>query len=74
MEKVNLEFLARQLDRLINEVADLKDEVAVLLAKVERLEATSNILAAETRAMQNRYERRTKRVDGLEDRDYPEVP
>jgi cell division protein FtsB len=54
MEKVNLEFLARQLDRLINEVADLKDEVAVLLAKVERLEATSNILAAEARAMQNR--------------------
>ena len=74
MEKVDLEFLARQLDRLINEFAGLKDDMAVVIARLDRMEATNNILAAEARAMQNRYERRTKRVDGLEDRDYPEVP
>ena len=73
MEKVDLEFLASQLDGLLDGVAELKDDMAVLMAKVERLEATSNILTAQARAMQNHYERRTKRVDGLEDRDYPEA-
>jgi hypothetical protein len=43
------------------------------MAKVERLEATNTILAAEVRAMQNGYERRAKRVDGLEDRDHSEA-
>ena len=74
MEKVDLEFLARQLDRLINEFAGLKDDMAVVIARLDRMEATNNILAAEARAMQNRCERRTKRVDGLEERDYPEAP
>ena len=49
------------------------DDTAALMAKVERLEATNTILAAEARAMQNRYERRAKRVDGLEDRDHSEA-
>jgi hypothetical protein len=41
MQKVDLEFLAHQLDRLINDLADLKDGMAVLMARLERLEATS---------------------------------
>jgi len=44
------------------------------MAKVERLKATNTILAAEARAMQNRCERRAKRVHGLKDRDYPGAP
>jgi hypothetical protein len=41
MEKVDLEFLARQLDRLLDGVADLKDEMAILMCRLERLETTS---------------------------------
>lgn len=74
VEKIDLEFLARQLDRLIAGLADLKDDMAVLKARLGRLEATSNMLAVEIRAMHNRHQRLSKRSDGLEDRDQPEAP
>lgn len=73
MEKVDLEFLACQLDRLLDAVADLKDDMAVLKARLERLEATNNVALAQVRANQNRYERWTRHVDGLEDRDHSDA-
>ena len=39
--KVDLEFLAGQMERMINDLAGLKDDVMVLTARVERLDATS---------------------------------
>jgi hypothetical protein len=74
MEKVDLEFLARQMERLLDDLADLKDDMAVLMARLERMEATSNILQAEIRATHNRRDRLSKRAAGLESRDHNGPP
>ncbi len=34
MAKIDLEFLARQIERVINDVAGLKDDVTVVLARL----------------------------------------
>jgi cell division protein FtsB len=70
MEKVDLEFLARQLDRLIDDVVDLRDDMAVLSARLERMEATSNVLLAQTRAMHNRHERLAARAERADDQEH----
>lgn len=51
MAKVDLEFIARQMERVINDLAGLKDDVMVLTARVERLDATVHGLVVELRAM-----------------------
>jgi hypothetical protein len=67
MAKVDLEFLARQIERMINDLAGLKDDVMVLTARVERLDATVHSLVVEVRAMHSRHERLVRRVDRLEE-------
>jgi hypothetical protein len=66
MAKVDFEFLARQMERMINDLAGLKDDVMVLTARVERLDATVQSLVVEVRAMHSRHERLVRRVDRLE--------
>jgi hypothetical protein len=39
MEKVDLDFIARQLDRLISDLADLKHDMAVVIERAERIDA-----------------------------------
>jgi hypothetical protein len=49
--KVDLEFLARQIERVLNDVAGLKDDVTVVLARLDRIDATTRSLVTEVRAV-----------------------
>jgi hypothetical protein len=49
--KIDLEFLARQIERVINDVAGLKEDVRVVLARLDRVDATTRSLVTEVRAM-----------------------
>jgi hypothetical protein len=55
--KVDLEVLARQMERVINDVAGLKDDVTVVLARLDRIDATTHSLVTQVRAMPSRRER-----------------
>ena len=63
MAEVDLNFLARQIERLI----PLCDDVAVLTAMVMRLDASQNALLHEVRAVHSQIARRNDRVTKLED-------
>jgi hypothetical protein len=49
-EPVTLEFLARQQDRMLAELASLRDDVNVLTAIFQRLDRSHTRLLAEIRA------------------------
>jgi hypothetical protein len=68
-----LEFIARQLERLVNDMAGLKDDMVVVMARLDRLDATTHSLVTEVRAMHSRHERVARRVERLEEanRDAP---
>jgi hypothetical protein len=73
MPEVDLAFIARQLERLVNDMAGLKDDMIVVMARLDRLDATTHSLVTEVRAMHSRHERVAKRVERLEEanRDVP---
>ncbi|HEX2479836.1 MAG TPA: hypothetical protein VHK45_11195 [Geminicoccaceae bacterium] len=50
MPEVDLAFIARQLERLVNDVAGLKDDMTVVMARLDRLDATTHSLVTEVRA------------------------
>jgi hypothetical protein len=68
--KIDLEFLARQIERVINDVAGLKDDVMVVLARLDRIDATAHSLVTEVRAMPSRHERLSRRIDRIEEREH----
>jgi len=70
MAKVDLEFLARQMERVINDVAGLKDDVMVVLARLDRIDATTHSLVTEVRVMHSRHDRLSRRVDRVEEREH----
>ena len=57
MPEVDLAFIARQLERLVNDVAGLKDDMTVVMARLDRLDATTHSLVTEVRAMHSRHDR-----------------
>ena len=70
--------LARQLERLVNDVAGLKDDMTVVMARLDRIDAstraavdrmdiTTRGVLDELRAMHRRHDRLGKRVERLED-------
>jgi hypothetical protein len=65
-ESVTLEFLGRQMERPIGDVAALKDDMNVLTAIVLRLDGTLQGLAQETRAVHGQMQRMNQRVSRLE--------
>jgi hypothetical protein len=65
MPEVDLAFIARQLERLVNDVAGLKDDMTVVMARLDRLDTTTHSLVTEVRAMHSRHDR-AKRVERLE--------
>jgi serine/threonine protein phosphatase PrpC len=67
MAEVDLAFVARQLERLINDMAGLKDDMTVVMARLDRIDATSHSLVTEVRAMHSRHDRLARRVERLED-------
>jgi hypothetical protein len=67
MPEVDLAFIARQLERLVNDVAGLEDDMTVVIARLDRLDATTHSLVTEVRARHSRHDRVAKRVERLED-------
>ena len=66
MAEVTLEFIARQLDRLSNEVGGFRDDMMVVMARLDRADATTRAAVDEIRAMQSGQHRLARRVDKLE--------
>ena len=69
-DPVTLEFLAQQQARILSELADLRSERAdmtVLLAIVQRLDATVGGLTTEVRALHGQIARFRNRLDQMED-------
>ncbi len=66
MADVDLNFLARQNDRIITEVGFLRDENRVLTAIVTRLEGAQPALVQEMRALQSLIGRLDERFRKLE--------
>jgi septal ring factor EnvC (AmiA/AmiB activator) len=66
-DTITLDFLGRQLAKLLDEMADLRDGVTILTAITSRVEASVTSLTTEVRAMHSRHARLERRVDTLED-------
>ena len=69
MAEIDPAFIARQLEGVVNDVAGLKDDMTVVMARLDRIDATTHSLVTEVRAMHSRHDRVAKRVERLEDAD-----
>lgn len=78
MTEPNLEFLAQQLARLLDEQAQLRDDIVVAMGRLDHLERvmtgrfgiideTLSLLLSEVRALRRTDERLARRVNRLED-------
>ncbi len=72
MAKVDLEFLAGQFERVIGDLATLKDDAIVVMARLDRIDATVQSLVVEVRAMHSRHERLARRVERIEEPAQPD--
>lgn len=75
-ETVTLEFIGRQLDRVLAEIAGMRDEalvtggrIAYVERSLERVEAAINVLSLEMRAVRNAAARADDRLRKLEKAD-----
>ena len=66
MAGVDLELVARQLERVLGELAGFRDDMTVVMARLDRIDATTQSLVNEVRAMHSRHGRLARRVDRLE--------
>ncbi|HEY2539589.1 MAG TPA: hypothetical protein VGI28_08865 [Stellaceae bacterium] len=73
-EPVTLEFLARQQQRLLEEMASMRDEMStmrdnmqVLTTMVMRLDGTVGLVLTELRAMHGQHQRPANRVRRIEE-------
>lgn len=78
-EPISLEFLGRQQERLLGEMASMREEMAsfrddmqVLTAMVIRLDGTIGLVLKELRAMHSQHQRLANRVGRLERESLPE--
>jgi hypothetical protein len=67
MTDADLNFLARQSERILTEIASLRDDMAVLTAMVLRLDGSHSALLQETRATHAQIARMNDRVRKLEE-------
>jgi hypothetical protein len=73
-EPVTLEFLARQQERILDELSTMRDDMQVLTAMVMRLDGTVGLVLTELRAMHSQHNRLANRVRRLEEeREKPEL-
>lgn len=66
-ETVTLEFLAKQLERVLTEQAAMRDDIRVFTAIVLRLENTLNDMLQQIRAMVAQHQRFSDRLCRLEE-------
>ena len=71
-EPITLEFLARQQQRMLDEMGSMRDDMQVLTAMVLRLDGTVGLVLKELRAMHSQHSRLANRVRRLEEQ--PELP
>jgi hypothetical protein len=65
-EPVDLNFLARQLQRVVSDLASLRDDMRVLTAIVMRLDGAQATMLEEIRAIHSQNQRMNERVRKLE--------
>jgi hypothetical protein len=75
MAEITLEFIARQLDRVIADIADLKADMTVVMARLERVDTTvrsavdeTGALTHEVRALAGQQSRQRLKLDRPEGR------
>jgi hypothetical protein len=66
-EPITLEFLARQQQRVLDELGSFRDDMQVLTAMVMRLDGTVGSVLTELRAMHSQHNRLANRVRRLEE-------
>lgn len=66
-EPITLEFLARQQQRMLDEMGSMRDDMHVLTAMVMRLDGTVGLVLTELRAMHGQHQRLANRVRRLEE-------
>ena len=71
MAAITLDFLAAQQDRILAELAALRDDVRIMSAIVQRLDGTMTGALNEIRAEHARSDRLAERVRRLEDETRP---
>jgi hypothetical protein len=67
MPEVTLEFIGKQLERLLGEMAGMRDDMLVLGARMDKTEASITVLSLEVRAFANQILRMNDRIVKLED-------
>lgn len=65
-QPVTLEFIAAQQARVINELADMRADMVVLLAITQRLDQTVSGLTGEVRALHGQIGRFRHRLDEMQ--------
>jgi len=66
-EPITLEFIARQLDRVLDRLGAMEDQITVLTGMGMRVDGSVDGLATEVRGMYRLLDRMEKRVRKLED-------
>jgi hypothetical protein len=66
-EPITLEFLARQQQRVLDEIGSMRDDMQVMTAMVMRLDGTVGLVLTELRAMHGQNQRLANRVRRLEE-------
>jgi hypothetical protein len=67
--EVTLDFIGKQLERVLAEQAAIRDEFLVLGARVDRVEAGISLVLAEVKALTNEIYRMNTRITRLEARE-----
>jgi len=65
-ETVDLQFIARQQRQMMTEIGSMRDDMAVMMAILMRVDGTVAGLVNEVRAMHSQHGRLTTRVKMLE--------
>ena len=65
-ESIDLNFLARQLQRVVTDIGSLRDDMQVLTSIVLRQDGTLTALLQETRATHTQIQRMNDRIRQLE--------
>ena len=68
-DEIDFKFLARQNERILNEMATFREDMTVLTAIVMRLEASVASLTVEVRALSSKVGRLENRLVKLEEAD-----
>ena len=66
MTEVNLEFISRQLDRVLVEMRALRQDVSDLKTRMTTLEGAIGLLVTQIATLNNRIDRFEQRIERLE--------